>query len=314
MPYISVIIPSYNSSVFIEETLRSLADQTNQHFEVVIIDDGSEDNTIDIAGKCIDQYNLDGIVLRRPDNIPKGVSSCRNYGVESAKGDWISFLDSDDLFLPDKMAKVYQKINLYGHGCMIFENASLFFEDETHKLLPAAPKPGYSEPRYRIDELTNHLDITTPSVTLKRAYFLEIGGFDQTLVNYEDFQLWLRIAKKEKWYYFNDVLTGIRVRKQSSSNGRKMTYYISNIHKFIVSLKRTGEFTKQQITSVYKFVLDGSINYYSSTSIDNYGWGDFLAGLWLLIKIGRIRLAVNTFFTHFRYLLLRKASGIFKRS
>src|SRR5688572_21777346 len=93
----SVVIPSFNTAPFIGETLESLAAQTYRDFEVLVVDDGSNDDSVRIATDRIAALGLRGSVTSRPAQLPKGVSSCRNLGVAQSKGAWVAFLDGDDL-------------------------------------------------------------------------------------------------------------------------------------------------------------------------------------------------------------------------
>ena len=82
--------------------------------EVVIIDDGSSDDTVAVAERWISERGLNAAILRRPADAPKGVSTCRNLGLAAARGEWIAFLDSDDLFAPQKLERVSQAIDRWG--------------------------------------------------------------------------------------------------------------------------------------------------------------------------------------------------------
>ena len=100
---ISVIIPTYNSSNFIQKTLESLASQTVLPEEIIIVDDGSEDNTVEIINKWA-QYKK-SLNIKLKQNHHKGPGETRNIGIQLSKGDWISFLDSDDTWEPKKFMK-----------------------------------------------------------------------------------------------------------------------------------------------------------------------------------------------------------------
>ena len=101
-PLVSIIIPCFNRSNLLGETIESVLSQTYSKWECIIVDDGSTDNTPEVARKYADS---DGrfIFLNRPKESPKGAASCRNVGIEIAKGDFIQFLDSDDLLHPEKL-------------------------------------------------------------------------------------------------------------------------------------------------------------------------------------------------------------------
>lgn len=109
-PLISVIIPVYNREILIKETLDSILRQTYQHWECLIIDDGSTDNTIDIVRKYTDSDTRFHLYIR-PEQQNKGPNSCRNYGFNLCKGDFIKWFDSDDIMYPNLLAEQILTVN-----------------------------------------------------------------------------------------------------------------------------------------------------------------------------------------------------------
>jgi glycosyltransferase involved in cell wall biosynthesis len=313
MPFISVVIPAYNSADYIEDTLRSLYNQTDKNFEVVIVDDGSTDNTFALAQEYMKTFGLTGRVLVRPADQKKGVSSSRNYGVANSQGDWISFLDSDDTYFPDKIKVAYEKINEFGDTCFIYEHAAQFFEDKTNITLSYKVKDSFLHPLDYSRHLLNDLDVATSSITLKKSMFNDLNGFDTMLQGVEDSQLWLRISKRTLWYYSNDVLSGYRVRAESLSHGKKFGFMVNQKRKLINSVKKTNEFTSEEIAMLTKYMLDDSSAFYASETLNNYGFGAFINGLWELFKFGKRKQAIGIFATQIKFFALKKASAILKK-
>lgn len=102
-PLVSIIIPTFNRAHCIEETLLSVQVQTYTRWECIIVDDGSDDDTVEVVtafAKADQRFKI----LERPEHRPKGANACRNYGFEHSNGEFINWLDSDDLFSPDKLA------------------------------------------------------------------------------------------------------------------------------------------------------------------------------------------------------------------
>src|SRR5680860_905758 len=105
MVTISVVCPTFNSSKFIEKTLMTIVDQSRKPEEVIISDDGSSDRTPEIVERFILNHG-DGITWKIRRNTHRGPGAARNDGVASAKGDWVAFLDSDDLWHAEKLERV----------------------------------------------------------------------------------------------------------------------------------------------------------------------------------------------------------------
>ena len=312
-PLITVVIPSYNSAGYIEETLHSLAIQTFKDFEVIVIDDHSSDDTLAIAEAAHKKMGLRGRVMRRPDDVIKGVASCRNLGVEKAQGEWVSFLDSDDLFLPEKLSATAKKISQYGDSCFAYFHSSRQFEDGTGKTLQIQIADCDSAaPEDIFDALTRNNFVTTSSVTLKKSLVDEIGGFDTSLHGIEDYMLWLRAAKRTKWQYMSEMLTDYRIRLSSLMGGREMIYYVGQNLRLISAIERINEFKTEETAAIERYVFDETMQYYSMVSLKTRGWGDFLKGLKSLHSAGKMKLAKQLFFKHFKFAVLNKVS-LFKK-
>ena len=307
-PLITIVIPSYNSAGYIEDTLHSLAAQTISNFEVIVIDDHSTDNTLEVAGRAHQALGLKGQVMLRPAELPKGVASCRNLGVKMANGEWVSFLDSDDLFLPEKISGTAELIKKYGDSCFAYFHGSRQFEDGTNKTLRVRDIKTYDEPQNIFDQLTRENFITTSSVTLKRSLINEIGGFDITLHGIEDYMLWLRISKRSPWYYSAELWTDYRVRTSSLMGGRKLEYYVTQNTNLLKSVRNLKEFTAHDTNAIEYYLFDDVMQYYAMVSLKTGGWKDFLKGLGALRKVGKANLAKKLFKKHFKFLVFKKIS------
>lgn len=180
---VSVIIPVYNRPEFLKEALDSVLNQSYRNFEVIVVDDGSTDSTPIV----INSYQ-DCITKIRQDN--KGVSAARNKGILAAKNNLIAFLDSDDLWMKEKL-----------------ERQVVFFEDNpTASVCQAGeiwmrkgkrvnPCKKHVKPSGMIFEQSLNLCLVSPSaVMLKKNIFDEVGYFNESFPACEDYDLWLRIA------------------------------------------------------------------------------------------------------------------------
>ena len=127
---ISIIIPTYNRAHYLKDTLESIINQTYQKWECIIVDDGSTDNTKDFILDYLKRDRRFSYIMR-PSSIPKGANSCRNYGFELAKGDFIKWFDSDDIMLPEHLEILIESVLVNNIDFVVGDTEN--FEDETGK-------------------------------------------------------------------------------------------------------------------------------------------------------------------------------------
>jgi glycosyltransferase involved in cell wall biosynthesis len=182
-PLVSVIIPTYNRGWIIQEAIDSVLAQDFADFELIVVDDGSTDNTLDI----IRSYSEDIIFLRQHN---KGVSAARNRGITSSAGHLIAFLDSDDLWFPEKLT--IQVDFFYSHpDAFICQSEEIWIRNG----VKVNPKKRHKKPSGMIFEPSLALCLVSPSaVMIKRSLFEEVGSFDECLPACEDYDLWLRVS------------------------------------------------------------------------------------------------------------------------
>lgn len=201
MPNISIIIPTYNRGHLILETLESVFAQTYQDFEVIVVDDGSTDNTEQILSKYMER-----IRFFRQEN--SGPSVARNLGIFNAKGAHIAFLDSDDLWYPSKLEKQVAIFESNPKIGLVYCDCS---RGPTIQDLPVGWFTDMKPPSGNIfDRLVNDNLIWTPTVLVRKDIFIHCGVFDTTLRGAEDYDLWLRIAFFFECFFIQEVLCHIR--------------------------------------------------------------------------------------------------------
>jgi len=182
---VSVIIPTYNRAAFVVGAVESVMAQTLSDWELVVVDDGSTDGTEAILAPYSGR-------LRYIRSGHRGVSAARNLGVWETRGEWLAFLDSDDLWLPRKLER--QMEALEGHP-----ETPLCYTDEIWVRKGRRVNPGKRHKKYSgwIFERCLPLCIISPSsVLIRREVFSELGGFDERLPACEDYDLWLRITSR----------------------------------------------------------------------------------------------------------------------
>jgi glycosyltransferase involved in cell wall biosynthesis len=215
LPKISVIIPAYNVASYIGETLASVFAQSFNNYEVIVVNDGSPD-TEELEG-VLEPY-LNRVNYLKQEN--QGASAARNAGLRLSHGEFIAFLDADDLWLPDYLSEQMNFIR--AHGCdLVCADASVFNESANdcktymQALMPGAPATG--EVTF-LGLLSAKQSLITSGVLARRAPIFEVGLFDETLRNAQDFDLWLRLARHGvRLAYQQKVLLRYRSREGSLS-------------------------------------------------------------------------------------------------
>lgn len=194
-PLISVILPVFNAlrwdADYLVEALRSVAAQTYGVFELIIVDDGSTDGSAAVVQQFIDEHPELAITFLRKEN--GGQSSARNLGAAHARGDWIAFLDQDDLWFPERLETVIPL--LAPEVGLVYTDADTI--DENGQLERAAIHmqhgAGGKQPKVCIEDALFEDVFVVPGVmTMRKDLFERIGGFDERLSGYEDDDLFLR--------------------------------------------------------------------------------------------------------------------------
>ena len=192
--FVSVIIPTYNRANFLKECMDSILEQSYQNFELIVVDDGSEDRTQEI----LSSYKRIKVI----SSENKGVSHARNLGIKNAKYDLIAFCDSDDLWQKDKLK--IQIDFLRSH-----KNAVVCYTDEiwirNGRRVNACKH--HQKSSGWIFERSLHLCLVSPSsVMMKREFFEKIGNFDEAFYACEDYDLWLRASLAFPFYFIEEPL------------------------------------------------------------------------------------------------------------
>ena len=182
-PQVSVIIPTYNRAWVLEEAIDSVLAQDYTEFELIVVDDGSTDQTFDV----LESYRNDIKVLSQKN---KGVSAARNRGIAEASGNFIAFLDSDDLWLSQKLSVQIDFFN-QTPDALICQTEEVWIRNGFR----VNPKKRHKKPSGMIFKPSLRLCLVSPSAVMIRRHLLDrVGRFDETLPACEDYDLWLRIS------------------------------------------------------------------------------------------------------------------------
>ena len=190
MPSISVIIPAYNAEKTIKETIQSVLNQTWQDFELLIINDGSQDATLEVIESIQDPRIK---IFSYPN---AGSSASRNRGIAIAKGEYISFIDADDLWTADKLEAQYKALQENSQAAVAYSWTDHI--DESGQFLRSGPQQSFTGDVYARLLLEDFIGNGSNPLIRAQA-FAEVGDFDESLAHSEDWDLWLRLAAR---YHF----------------------------------------------------------------------------------------------------------------
>ena len=195
MPKVSVIIPTYNRVHILKEAINSVLSQKYNDLELIVVDDGSTDET----KKLVSSYTTHLTYIYQEH---QGVSSARNRGIECAQGDYIAFLDSDDLWLPDKLCLQMKFMENHPDTLICYTE-----EIWIRKGMRVNPMKKHRKYSGMIFEHCLPLCIVSPSsVLIVRSLFEEVGKFDEKFEVCEDYDLWLRISVQYPIYLIDTPL------------------------------------------------------------------------------------------------------------
>lgn len=219
--FVSVVIPTYNSAHTIIPTLESVFNQTFKDYEIIVVDDGSTDET----RECLDPYIQSGkITYVYQEN--KGCGPARNKGIEHASGTYIAFLDSDDIWLPEKLQLQVNQVKKYPDGIVFYTEARTIVSGD---LIPKQiVRTFFTSPRSGrvLMWLAFHNIVTMSSAMVRTDVLRKAVGFslDRTIMFFEDYDLWLRLAEQGPFYFIEQPLVLYRTRHEISNESKRYNY------------------------------------------------------------------------------------------
>lgn len=208
-PTISVIIPAHNAEKTIQETIESVLKQSFTDFELIVVNDGSSDRTLEIVSQIQDPR----LKVLSCSNYRVAIS--RNLGFKHSTGKYVSFLDSDDLWTPDKLEAQFHALEKNPEAAVAYSWTNCI--DEQGKLLRRGGRVRWSGnvlPQLLLDDFIGN----GSNVMIRREIYAEMGGFDEEFTNAEDTDLWLRIAAKYPFVNVPSAQVLYRVSRQSKSS------------------------------------------------------------------------------------------------
>lgn len=208
MTGVSVVIPTYNRVAYLAEAVQSVIGQTYTDYELIIVDDGSTDHTAKMV-KGVGDPRIHFLALPHSGLVAR----TRNAGIERARGRYVAFLDSDDLWDATKLDDQFAALS-HRPECRWSHTGGRCIDDT------GASHPRWPEPRFALHGwigellLRRRAPVNTSSVLVERALLLEVGAFDETFVWGEDYDLWVRLALRSPVAGVRDP----RVRRRMHAN------------------------------------------------------------------------------------------------
>jgi len=211
MPSVSVVIPTYNRASCIGRSIESVLDQSFSDFELIVIDDCSDDNTEQVVGIYSDPR-----IKYFKSSTNQGGAAARNMGIEVAKGQFIAFQDSDDVWFPDKLEECMKAFSDADGNIGVVFSRYIKRHDGIIYLVPRVTLPKCIPAGCRDIMNTNY--IGTPTAVVKTELLRKVGGFDPSMARYQDWEIFIRLSENCDMRYISRPLVQAYVSKDSISS------------------------------------------------------------------------------------------------
>lgn len=206
MTKVSVIIPAFNREGTIDRALNSVLDQDFENFEIIVVDDCSDDDTVEV----VMEFDDDRIKCIQ-HHTNKGASEARNTGIKCAKGQYIAFLDSDDEWDSDKLRRQIQKIEQANQTIgVIYTGYQVKYSGE----MEVGQVPSKKGDIYQA-QLAKDWVSPTSAVMVKAECFDAVGGFDTSLPARQDYEMWLRLSQRYEFEYIKEPLVTLHTESKN---------------------------------------------------------------------------------------------------
>lgn len=212
---VSIILPTYNRRAFIGQAIESVLAQSFQNFELIIVDDGSTDGTTDF----VKPFLSDRVQYIYQENA--GRSCARNTAINIAKGEYIAFLDSDDLYLPEKLELQVKYLDENPGVGMIYTSA--YCIDADGRSIDFTYEANKSGNIYKEVAFFKPVTITLPTVMVRRQVLHVVGKFDEAMSRFEDTDMWRRIAKLYEVHAIPTATCKLRTHQENSILGQNLS-------------------------------------------------------------------------------------------
>ena len=284
-PRFSIIVPLYNKAPYVRKALESIANQTFQDYEVIIVNDGSTDNSLDVVKELFERFKILDFRFKILNQENAGVAAARNNGVAKSKGEYLCFLDADDWWEPnfleemDRLIKEYPDVGLYATNYVYYKPG------KTHVAL----KIEREYMNYPEAYLRGEMPVWTGAACMPRKVFDEMGGFPKGIKLGEDFLLWAKTAlqykvafcEKALAYYNNDVPAHLRATRNLHAPEHNMLFHLDpieeTIHHTPYTIHQQAAWTqlldKLRISGLMDYWLDERYHDAAAAELAKVDWG-----------------------------------------
>ena len=225
-PLFSVIVPVYNGAAYLEEAIQSVLDQTFNDWELIIVDDGSKDNSYALA-RLYEQKDNRIKVLQHEASANRGVSASRNLGIRHARADWVALLDADDIWFHNKLEINAHVIEANKGIALVYSNAVIKTSDFSGTVKTDIYKNG--QPGLTIEPFLKTLKgfpAATTSMVINKNVFQKVGGFNEQLIYAEDSLFYHEALFYGDLYYIDEPLLYIRYHDESCKSKIKASFIV----------------------------------------------------------------------------------------
>ena len=230
MTKISVITASYNYENYIKETIESVINQTFDDWEMLVVDDGSKDNSVEVIKSYCEKDNRIKL-LQHEGGINKGLIETIKLGAKEAKGEWLVFLESDDTVTPDYLEEKLKIAQSNPEVKFIFNDVNLFGEEDAVKQMYEDYFVEFYETMTKIKTRKDYIKefrtknlVPTFSVVMLKKEIFDTLKFESSVTQWIDYYLWTQLAPKYDFYYLPKKLTNWRMHKSSYNNNKTSSY------------------------------------------------------------------------------------------
>ena len=218
-PLVSVVIPCYNHENFVQDSIQSVIDQTYQNIELIIIDDGSKDGSVEKIKEMIPACQERFVRFEFRHRPNKGLSATLNEALEWCEGIYFSALASDDIVLKNKIDIQTKHMEENPKTTAVFGSANYIDENNNIKILAKL-----KQQEYFFDKIfLNECQFYAPTQLMRKSILDEVGGYDPDIL-VEDWYMWLKMAERGSVYCLSDTFANYRIHSNNTTKNAKFIY------------------------------------------------------------------------------------------